>query len=257
MIALLPGGLELAYDEAGSGMPLLLVHGWPHDRTMWTGQLGGLATYARADRARPARRRRLDRARPVHDRPVRRRSRRASSMRSASRAPWCAGSRWAGTSRSRCCAAIATAIRGLILADTRATADTDEVRANRMRADRADRAAGDEALAARQLERRAGAIDARAQPPLRGDGAPHDGLRAGGGRDRCAARDGRAPRLDADCSPTIDVPTLVVGGAEDTLHTARRAARDGGGDSAGAAWRSSSRAGTCVRSSGRRRSITS
>ena len=26
MIALLPGGLELAYDEAGSGLPLLLVH---------------------------------------------------------------------------------------------------------------------------------------------------------------------------------------------------------------------------------------
>ena len=47
MIALLPGGLELAYDEAGSGLPLLLVHGWPYDRTMWAGQLGGLATYAR------------------------------------------------------------------------------------------------------------------------------------------------------------------------------------------------------------------
>jgi len=47
MIALLPGGLQLAYDEAGSGMPLLLVHGWPHDRTMWAGQVAGLATYAR------------------------------------------------------------------------------------------------------------------------------------------------------------------------------------------------------------------
>ena len=46
MIALLPGGLQLAYDEAGSGMPLLLVHGWPHDRTMWASQLAGLATNA-------------------------------------------------------------------------------------------------------------------------------------------------------------------------------------------------------------------
>src|SRR5690349_24062690 len=47
MIALLPSGLELAYDEAGSGLPLLLLHGWPYNRTMWAGQLGGLATYAR------------------------------------------------------------------------------------------------------------------------------------------------------------------------------------------------------------------
>ena len=47
MIAQLPDGLKLAYEEAGSGTPLLLVHGWPHDHTMWAGQLGGLAPYAR------------------------------------------------------------------------------------------------------------------------------------------------------------------------------------------------------------------
>ena len=47
MIALLPGGLELAYDEAGSGIPLLFIHGFPHNRTLWLGQLGGLPTHAR------------------------------------------------------------------------------------------------------------------------------------------------------------------------------------------------------------------
>lgn len=47
MIALLPGGLTLSYDEMGSGVPLLLVHGWPHDCTLWSGQLAGLSTRAR------------------------------------------------------------------------------------------------------------------------------------------------------------------------------------------------------------------
>ncbi|MEP7000763.1 MAG: alpha/beta fold hydrolase, partial [bacterium] len=47
MIAILPGGLELAYDDAGSGIPLLLIHGWPHNRKLWAAQLSGLPTQAR------------------------------------------------------------------------------------------------------------------------------------------------------------------------------------------------------------------
>ena len=47
MIELLPDGMEIAYDETGSGIPLLLVHGWPHDRTLWAGQTSGLVTQAR------------------------------------------------------------------------------------------------------------------------------------------------------------------------------------------------------------------
>ena len=47
MKVLLPGNLELAYEEAGSGAALLLIHGWPHNRTLWSGQLSGLSTHAR------------------------------------------------------------------------------------------------------------------------------------------------------------------------------------------------------------------
>ena len=47
MIALLAGGIELAYDDAGTGVPLLFIHGWPHDRTLWAAQLSGLPTQAR------------------------------------------------------------------------------------------------------------------------------------------------------------------------------------------------------------------
>lgn len=39
--------VELAYDDAGSGPPLLLVHGFPLDRTLWRPQMGTLARQAR------------------------------------------------------------------------------------------------------------------------------------------------------------------------------------------------------------------
>lgn len=46
MIALL-GDIELGYDDAGAGEALLFVHGFPHDRTLWAPQVQGLATQAR------------------------------------------------------------------------------------------------------------------------------------------------------------------------------------------------------------------
>jgi 3-oxoadipate enol-lactonase len=41
-------GFEMAYeDTAGSGIPLLLIHGFPLDHTIWTAQVRGLADVAR------------------------------------------------------------------------------------------------------------------------------------------------------------------------------------------------------------------
>lgn len=39
--------MQLAYEERGSGPVLLFVHGFPLDRTMWIGQLAGLAKLRR------------------------------------------------------------------------------------------------------------------------------------------------------------------------------------------------------------------
>ncbi|HEY9286104.1 MAG TPA: alpha/beta fold hydrolase [Pyrinomonadaceae bacterium] len=36
-------GLEMAYDEAGSGVPVVLLHGFPFNRTLWREQLETLA----------------------------------------------------------------------------------------------------------------------------------------------------------------------------------------------------------------------
>ena len=41
-------GFEMAYDDTGgSGTPLLLIHGFQLDRTLWTSQVSGLRDVAR------------------------------------------------------------------------------------------------------------------------------------------------------------------------------------------------------------------
>jgi pimeloyl-ACP methyl ester carboxylesterase len=39
--------IQLGYDDAGSGVALVLIHGFPHDRTLWTPQVHGLVDRAR------------------------------------------------------------------------------------------------------------------------------------------------------------------------------------------------------------------
>ena len=41
------GSLSLAYDSAGAGQPVLLIHGYPLNRSLWAPQVAGLARRAR------------------------------------------------------------------------------------------------------------------------------------------------------------------------------------------------------------------
>lgn len=41
------GGIEMAYEDHGTGLPCLLVHGFPFDHRQWRAQLEGLADAAR------------------------------------------------------------------------------------------------------------------------------------------------------------------------------------------------------------------
>ena len=43
MKSLSVNGTELWYVDRGAGLPLLLVHGFPLDHTMWAGQIDALA----------------------------------------------------------------------------------------------------------------------------------------------------------------------------------------------------------------------
>lgn len=217
MIALLPDGLELAYDEAGSGMPLLLLHGWPYDRTMWAGQLGGLAAYARVI---------APDLRGVGGSTVRgpyTMDQYADDLVAflaslgVSRAVVCGLSMggyiaFAMLRRHRDC------IRGLILADTRATADTDETRANRARLIAQIEQEGMAAIAERQLHSSVARDTLERHAPLAESvrrmmlSVPAEG--AIGALRAMAERPDSTPLLE-----TIDVPTLVVGGAEDSITT--------------------------------------
>lgn len=46
MIAQLPG-FQMGYDDSGDGLPVLFLHGFPHDRTLWTAQRVSLAPRVR------------------------------------------------------------------------------------------------------------------------------------------------------------------------------------------------------------------
>lgn len=46
MIALVDGR-RVGYDDVGDGMPVVFLHGFPHDRTLWAAQLGSLAVPVR------------------------------------------------------------------------------------------------------------------------------------------------------------------------------------------------------------------
>lgn len=46
MIAQL-GGFQIGYEDVGRGLPVVFLHGFPHDRTLWSAQRGALASQVR------------------------------------------------------------------------------------------------------------------------------------------------------------------------------------------------------------------
>ena len=46
-VSTLANGLTMAYDEVGSGMPVVLLHGFPHNRSLWAPQTSALLEHGR------------------------------------------------------------------------------------------------------------------------------------------------------------------------------------------------------------------
>ncbi len=215
MIAMLPGGLELAYDEAGSGIPLLFIHGWPHNRTLWAAQWSGLQTQARC--LAPDLRGFGDSSlAPPHSIEQYADDLAAFlAMIGVERALVCGLSMggYVALSMLRRHRAL---FRGLILTSTRATADTPEARDERTRLIAFVEENSVEALAARQLRAMVGETTFNSRPDVLEAlrqlmaVAPREGV-VGGLRAMAERRD------STDLLAGIDVPTLVVSGTEDTV----------------------------------------
>jgi pimeloyl-ACP methyl ester carboxylesterase len=207
--------LGIAYDAVGAGVPIVFIHGFPHNRTLWAPQLGALLTRARCvapdlrgfgesevrgpysmqqyadDVAGMLDRLQIDRA----------------VIAGLSMGGYVAFELWRRHSKR---------IRGLILADTRAGGDGDEAKAKRREMIALARSRGSEAIADAQLAGMVGKTS-RERCPDRVEGvrammaaAPVEGIV--GALEAMMERPDSTPTL-----ATIDVPTLIIVGDEDVL----------------------------------------
>jgi pimeloyl-ACP methyl ester carboxylesterase len=215
MIALLAGGLELAYDDVGAGVPLLFIHGWPHNRTLWAAQLSGLQTQARC--LAPDLRGFGDSSvEPPYSIDQYADDLAAFLTMLGIESAVVCGLSMGGYVALAMLRRHRGLLRGLILTSTRATADTPEGREKRARLIEFVRDRGVEALASRQLQAMVGETTFNSRPDvlealrkLMAD-APKTGVI--GALEAMAARPDATSSLDG-----IDFPTLVVSGSEDVF----------------------------------------
>ncbi len=214
MIALRPG-IDIAYDDVGTGLPIVFIHGFPHNRTLWAPQLGGLMARARCvapdlrgfgeseihgpytmdsyadDVVAVLDSLQIDRA----------------VIAGLSMGGYVAFALWRRY-RER--------VRALILADTRPGADTEETTARRREMIGIARAKGSGAVADMQITGMVGRTTRERYPDIADSVhrmltmAPVHGVV--GALEAMIARPDSTPTLG-----TIDVPTLIIVGDEDVL----------------------------------------
>ena len=231
MIALCDG-VEIGYDDIGTGVPVAFVHGFPHNHTLWAPQVSALVDRARCiapdlrgfgesskhgpfsmdqyadDIAMLLRGLGIERA----------------VVAGLSMGGYVAFSLWR---RHR------ALVRGLVLADTRAGADSEETREKRRALMDVARTRGAGAVADGQITGMLGKTTREKRPGLIDE--VHRMMESASVEGIVGALEAMMARADStETLATIDVPTLVVVGSEDVrtppseaeiLHDAIRGSR--------------------------------
>jgi pimeloyl-ACP methyl ester carboxylesterase len=208
-------GVEIGYDDVGTGMPVAFVHGFPHNRTLWAPQVSALVDRARcialdlrgfgeSSRNGPFS---IDQFADDLAMLLRSLGIERAVVAGLSMGGYIALAFWR---RHR------EMVRALVLADTRAGVDSQETRAKRIALMEVARARGSGAVADGQIVGMIGKSTREKRPALIDD--VHRMLGSGSIDGICGALEAMLDRTDSTPTlTTIDVPTLVVVGAEDVL----------------------------------------
>lgn len=208
-------GIQLSYDDIGAGLPIVFLHGFPLDRSMWAPQVGALMRQGRCiapdlrgfGTSTPAPPYSMDQYADDVAALLDALGARPAVVIGLSMAGYIAFAFWR---RHR------AKVRALVLADTRASADTDEGREKRRRLIEVARARGGGTVAEMQIGSMVGETTRRRRPEVVETvrammaAAPVEGII--GALEAMMARPDSTPAL-----ATIAVPTLIVVGEEDTL----------------------------------------
>lgn len=210
-------GLEWNVFDEGSGKPLLFVHGFPLDHTMWSAQLAVFAAKRRviapdlrgfgASQAQGAMVTMEDFADDL--------AALLDALQIQEPVAFC-GLSMGGYIAFPFVKKCASRLHSLVLCDTRAAADSPEAAANRLKVAEQVLAEGAEIVARAMGPRLFGERTAAEQPEILA--ATRRVMAATKPAAIAAAQRGMAARADSTALlPTIRVPTLVVVGAEDAI----------------------------------------
>jgi pimeloyl-ACP methyl ester carboxylesterase len=208
-------GVEIAYDDVGAGLPVAFIHGFPHNRSLWAPQVGALVDRARcivpdlrgfgeSSRHGPFS---IDQFADDVATLLRTLGIERAVIAGLSMGGYVAFALWR---RHR------SMVRGLVLADTRAGADSEETREKRRALMEVARTRGSGAVADAQITGMIGKTTREKRPRMIDEvhrmleSAPVEGI--------VGALEAMMARVDSTGTlSTIDVPTLIVVGSEDVL----------------------------------------